>query len=137
MSHRLIMQQGEKIMSSVNDLKPVLDGLGTDMTAIAAGVSALQAKLAGISSGQLSAADQATLDSAVQEAGSLKTVADQMVASLAGASQTAASTTVAPTTAPVATTSPVGTTDPAAASTATVTPDANVSATKPTLPGPV
>lgn len=81
-------QMEKRIMSAISDLKPVLDGIATDVTTVSAGVTSIQAKLAALqnsTTSTLSAADQATLDALVTEAGTAKTALDGVASSLTAA----------------------------------------------------
>ena len=137
LSHRMIIQQGEKLMSALGDLKPMLDGIGTDVTAISAGVTALQAKLASLQNGTsiLNAADQATLDAAVKESNDLKVALDGVVANLNSAATTVPSSGSGSATPPVSGTAPVTVSDPTAGQPTTITAPATQQAPSGAAPG--
>jgi hypothetical protein len=89
----LVLAQQAKIMCAISDLKPILDGIATDVTAVAAGVTSIQTKLAALqnsTTSTLSPADQATLDAANSEAAGIKTSLDTVAASLTSASASTA-----------------------------------------------
>jgi hypothetical protein len=87
------------LMTTVNDLKPILDAIAADQTATTASlatiatntaalktsIASLQAQLAALGTGGLSAADQATLDAANAEAATIKTAADNIATAAASA----------------------------------------------------
>lgn len=88
----------EWLMSSFDDLTAQLTGIATDVTSLQTGFTSLEATITSLqaqiaNAGTTLPADaQTSLDSAVQQAGTLKSALDAMVASLPAAPPAAAPT---------------------------------------------
>jgi hypothetical protein len=85
-----------KLMSSVHDLKPLLDAISSDAATAAGNTASLLTKLQTLQAGgTLNAADQATLDDAVAEATTLKGAMDALATQGAQAAPVAAAAAAA------------------------------------------
>lgn len=92
---RAVHHLERKVMSTFADLANTLNGIAADVVPVQDGVTKLEATIATLQSQlansgtSLPADAQASLDAAVQQAGTIKTAFDGVVAGLAAAADTA------------------------------------------------